>query len=293
MRLKDGALFAVKVQGVVFKERTSLRKTLSHEPHRTVEGGRFPVAFRTETVTFGHQALAGQSRKLVDAFQVVEVGRKGFGAFVRQQTAEGDLRISRIPDLFHEVFITPVGRTGGIRFPVCFHQSVHFGFRHFILVSDQFGDGAIVHVVAQTHFRIHLIAVGYGYVVHLVAETYDKHVLGIRPGGGYAHPYGNLFLGGRILPVAGYYFAGGAHTGRDVPEFTVAMGRLVQVHKVHIHGIPGDFFVELRMEMTQRLFKFLQAMYPHFSRREGVHPGDHTDTCIVIIGGLEGRRYFF
>ena len=66
-----------------------------------------------------------------------------------------------------------------------------------------------------------------------------------------------------ILPVPYYYLTVFTHTGYNVAEFTVTVSRLVQVHEVHIHGIPRNFFVELNMEVQQRLLQFLQTVNPH------------------------------
>ena len=71
------------------------------------------------------------------------------------------------------------------------------------------------------------------------------------------------------------------------------MSGLVQVHEVHVHCVPGNLFVELCVEMQQRLFQFLQAMNPHFGRRESVHPSDDTDTFFIVVGSFESGGYFF
>ena len=33
-------------------------------------------------------------------------------------------------------------------------------------------------------------------------------------------------------------------------------------------------------------------MNPHLSRRERVHPGNHTNTFIIVVGSLKRSRYF-
>ena len=47
--------------------------------------------------------------------------------------------------------------------------------------------------------------------------------------------------------------AGEAQAGGDEAELAVAMGRLVQVHEIHVDGGPGKLAVELGMEMEKRL----------------------------------------
>ena len=46
-------------------------------------------------------------------------------------------------------------------------------------------------------------------------------------------------------------------------------------------------------ESILSLIHILQTVNPHFGRREGVHPGDDSDTRIVVVGGFEGSGYFF
>ena len=39
--------------------------------------------------------------------------------------------------------------------------------------------------------------------------------------------------------------------------FPVAMGGLIFIHKIHINGIVGNFFVKLRVQLEKRLSEFL------------------------------------
>ena len=93
--------------------------------------------------------------------------------------------------------------------------------------------------------------------------------------------------------MAYHYLTVFTHTGYNVAEFTVTVSRLVQVHEVHIHGIPRNFFIELSMEMQQRLLQFLQTVNPHLGRRESVHPSDNTDTFLIIVSSFESLSNFF
>ena len=75
-----------------------------------------------------------------------------------------------------------------------------------------------------------------------------------------------------------------AHAGKDVSELAVAMGALIKVHEIHVHGVPRNLLVVLGMEMEKRLAELLHSMNPHLCRREGMHPCDHTDTFLVRLG---------
>ena len=89
-----------------------------------------------------------------------------------------------------------------------------------------------------------------------------------------------------------------AEAGDDVTELTVAVGGLVQVHEVHVDGLPRDFLVVLGGQLQQRLGQHFEAADPHLGRGEGVAPGDHADDVRVggsldhelldTVGGLQG-----
>ena len=104
-----------------------------------------------------------------------------------------------------------------------------------------------------------------------------------------AHPGSDLFLYFFRCPVSDYHFAYHTHAGYDMSKFTVAVCRLVLVHKIHVDGIVWNLFVELGMQMQQRFPVFLQSQDPGFCRGEGMHPGDHAGTffvCICLIKGF-------
>ena len=147
-------------------------------------------------------------------------------------------------------------------------------------------------MVAHAHFGFYLGAVSHGHVVQLVAEADDEHVLRVGPCGANTHPYANLALRLFVLPVAYHHFAADAHAGADVAELTVAVGRLVEVHEVHVHRVPRNLLVVLRVEVEQGFLELLQAVYPHLGGREGVHPGDDADAAVVVVGGLHHGFHF-
>ena len=86
-------------------------------------------------------------------------------------------------------------------------------------------------------------------IIHLIAETDDQHILRVSPTCANTHPDSNLMQCFFFFPVAYHYFATDAHTGTDMSELAVAVSRLVQIHKVHIHCIPRNFLVELSMQV--------------------------------------------
>ena len=118
-------------------------------------------------------------------------------------------------------------------------------------------------MVAETDFSLNLVAVGHSHIVHLVAKTDDEHVLSVGPADADALPYGDALEGLGVLPVAGDNLAAHTHAGADVAELAVAVGALVEVHEVHVHGVPGDFGVVLGVEVEEGLGENLEAVDPH------------------------------
>ena len=82
----------------------------------------------------------------------------------------------------------------------------------------------------------------------------------------------------RVLPVADHRLAGDPEAGLDEPELAVPVGRLVQVHEVHVDVAPGQVLVELGVQMEERHPQCREPADPHPRRRECVHPGDDADT---------------
>ena len=97
-------------------------------------------------------------------------------------------------------------------------------------------------------------------------------------------PRGDPALDRRVAHVAGDGLARHAQAGLDVPELAVAVGGLVQVHEVHVDGVPRQSDIGLRVQVKQRLLQRAQAGDPHLGRGEGVHPGDHADAGVLGVG---------
>ena len=55
VRLQDGTVGAIEVQGIVFEEGAAY--ALAHDPYGAVERGRLPVTFRAKAIAFGHETL--------------------------------------------------------------------------------------------------------------------------------------------------------------------------------------------------------------------------------------------
>ena len=65
------------------------------------------------------------------------------------------------------------------------------------------------------------------------------------------------------------------------------MGRLVQVHEVHVDLFVGDLPVVLGGKVAVGLLEAGKAVDPHLGGGEGVAPGDDTGAGIVVVGLLD------
>ena len=161
-----------------------------------------------------------------------------------------------------------------------------FRLRHLLDGLHQVSDTVPIDGVTQFDLRVDLVAFRDSDVAHVVTEASDFQILRIVPGAGGAHPCAHLRVNLRVLPVSDQNLALEPHAGSDKSEFAVTMGRLVEVHEVHIYGRPGQLLIELSVQVQQWLGERSQASDPHPSRREGVHPTDHTDAVVGIVGVL-------
>ncbi len=118
---------------------------------------------------------------------------------------------------------------------------------------DQVAHAVAVDGPAQLDLGLDLVALGDRDLAHVVAEAGDLEAAAVGEGGGRAHPAGELLEDGRGLPVADHDLARQAQARADEAVLPVAVGRLVEVHEVHVDGVPGDVAVELGVEVAERL----------------------------------------
>ena len=68
-----------------------------------------------------------------------------------------------------------------------------------------------------------------------------------------------------------------AETSDNVAVFTIAVRGLVEIHEIHVNGLPWNLEMVLGVKLQQWLAQRLEPTDPHLRRREGVHPRDHAD----------------
>ena len=64
----------------------------------------------------------------------------------------------------------------------------------------------------------------------------------------------------------------------------VAVGRLIEVHEVHVDFGPRQIAAKLGVQMQERLAQLRQAADPHLGRRKRVHPQDQPGTVGAAVG---------
>ena len=114
----------------------------------------------------------------------------------------------------------------------------------------------------------------------------NRAALPVGPGAGHAAPDAQALVHRGALPVAHHHLALQAHARPDEAKLPVAVRRLVGVHEVHVNISPRNVAVELRVQVGQRLLQNLQAVNPHFRRRERVHPSNQAHAILGRVGFL-------
>ncbi len=152
---------------------------------------------------------------------------------------------------------------------------------------DQIADAVAVDREAELDLRLDLVAVGHGDVAHVVAEPGDMQRVRLVPTARSPRPGADPLADRRVADVPGDGLPRHAHPRQQVAELPVAVGRLVQVHVVHVDLPPRQVAVELGVQVQQRLLQRRQARDPHSGGRERVHPRDHADAVIRAVRGQD------
>src|SRR5690606_6359322 len=82
-------------------------------------------------------------------------------------------------------------------------------------------------------------------------------------GEGAPHPASQFIEHLGILIVANDDLSVHPKSSNNEPVFPIAVSRLVQVHEIHVDLTPGQFTVELGVEMRERLLQTCEPRYPH------------------------------
>ena len=288
----------LEVVGVILHQGGAALKAVTHHSADAHQHGGLPIAFGGEApAVLGREALRTDARQLRQRAEVLEVVDAGGAAVLAHHVDHGRFLLGRDEQLI----VAGVEQFGGhvVLGLVVLDEVLDLIVLDLVVCGDELVDGPGVDGGAEYAFGFGLVAFGDGNVTHVVAPTHDLHVLGGIPAGAGAGPGADLLGDFRIGVVADDDLARNAETGHDVAELTVAVCGLVQVHEVHVDGLPRDFLVVLGGQLQQRLGEHFEAADPHLGRREGVAPGDHADDVragggfgherLDTVGGLQGR----
>ena len=172
------------------------------------------------------------------------------------------------------------------------HLVVDFSLGDGVHHLDQMADRPVVHLPAELHLGLDLVALRDRHVAHVVAEADDAELAGEGRANRRAHPGAQLRAHRRVLPEADQDLARNTQPRADVAVFPVAVRGLVEIHEVHVDLFVGDMAVVLRGKVAPGLLQKLQAVDPHFGRRKRVAPGDDAGAAVVRVGLLHDRRAF-
>ena len=264
--------------GVVLHEGGAAGLALAHGLEDGGHGGHLPVALAAVAVAQRHQVLAGQTRQLLHAVEVLEGVGEGLAALGVQHLLHGDLLARLIAHGFEVVGRKVVG--GAVEV----HQlgDLHVGDGVHGLHQRAHGPG--VDLPAQLGLHLDLVALGHSHLAHVVAKAHHLELLGERHAHRGAHPVAQLPEDLLVLPVARDHLARHAQAGGDEPVLAVAVGGLVEVHEVHVDLLVGDLAVVLGGEVAVGLLQVHKAVDPHLGGAEGVAPGDDARAGRLIVG---------
>ena len=85
-----------------------------------------------------------------------------------------------------------------------------------------------------------------------------------------AHPAGQAVLHLGVSMMSDHHLALESHAGMDESRFPIAMGRLVEVHEVHVDAAPGQVPTELRVQVDEGLVQDGQSADPHLGRAKAL-----------------------
>ena len=236
-----------------------------------------------EAVALGHQPLRREARKLPQSVQVFERRREALEAALLEKGAQAQFE----PRAIKQGFVPGAGlaqfRSDGIELLVFAGQGLGLGVGDGVHLGREVADAVAVGREAEFHLGRNLVALGDRHLTHVVAEAAEFRPLPIVPGARRAHPGADAVLHLRIRPMADDDFARQTHARVDEARLPVAVGRLVQVHEVHVDRVPRQVAIELGVEMHERLLKRVEPAHPHFRRRKRMHPNDQAGAARIGI----------
>ena len=167
---------------------------------------------------------------------------------------------------------------------VFFDKLSYPAFVNRIYDGNKVSNAVAIYRIAHLNLGAQLVTLSHCHIAHIISKTRYLHIPGIIKSGGNTCPDCYLFNNLRIFPVTNHYLTVQPHPRSYKPEFPVAVSRLVQIHEIHVNGIPGDIPVKLCVEVKKGLAQYRKSLCPHFCRRKCMHPCYQSYTPAVVTG---------
>ena len=251
MCLKDSFFSRNKIIRVIFHKRSSLciRHSCSHDFHETHHGSRFPVTFRTKSISLFHQSLNCQTRQLFQSSKITKMCYNCLIVFLFQETLKSNLNLRLHCNVAFK-FLRISSFEKNIIFAVIFlHQSSHIAFAYRLNRFRNLIDRIRIHFPAEFNLCFHFISFSNSNVSHVVRNPHHTNMTAFHNSNCRPHPGCDLFLYFSVRPVSYDYFAFNSHSGNNMSVFSVSMCRLILIHKIHVDRIIRYFLIKLCMKM--------------------------------------------
>src|SRR5690554_2137355 len=137
------------------------------------------------------------------------------------------------------------------------HQGVDFLISHIGDRSNEITYTITIDGIPESDLCFYFVAFGDCYLPHVITEPAVTPSLPVAPRQRRAQPRFHACVNRGILPMTDNHFATKSHARHYETELAIAMGALVQVHKVHVDGLPWNFAIKLRVQMKEWLAEYL------------------------------------
>ena len=104
-------------------------------------------------------------------------------------------------------------------------------------------------MITEALFELNAVTISNSNIVHVHTEHKTTNIMRVSYSGSNACPNSDLALSLFALPVTYYHLTWHTHTRADMSELNISMGRLIEVHEVHVNTVPRNLSIILSMEM--------------------------------------------
>jgi len=197
VRPEDDLVAGREMISVIFHERRATREAARHDFHGADERGGFPIAFASEAVAVGHQALRREAGQLHETVQIFKRCGKPWKPPAVRNARQNRVRCARLRGRNCAGHLLCAGRrrrSKSLRIAPT-RLSIFFGVTA-LTTFPQIADAVAVDGKTKLDLRGYLVAFGHGHFAHVVTETAELRRLQSAQRGGGARPRREFFLRG-------------------------------------------------------------------------------------------------